>query len=163
MKYIKKFEANNYLSIDESDELINTICHNNYDKLSELLSKYKKRNVNINFDYNGGFTPLDYSILHRSSIKIIKMLIDYGADINKQNISGVTPLMFASSRVKMDFHNFDIVIFLIKAGADWNIKDKHNLDFLDYLPEEKERYILKNFRIEYENYLIKKNADKYNL
>jgi ankyrin repeat protein len=163
MKYIKNFEAKNYLDDYEADDLIETISNGNFEKLSLLLDKYKNRNVNINFDYNGGFTPLDYAILHHVGLKILKLLVDYGANINRQNPSGVTPLMFAASRVKMDYFNFDIVVFLIKAGADWNIIDSHNMDFLDYLPEDKERQIISKFRVEYENYLITKQSNKYNL
>jgi ankyrin repeat protein len=157
------FEANNYLNDSESDELINLICHKQLDELSDRLKNYKKRNVDINFDYNGGFTPLDYSILHLSGLKIMKLLIDYGANVNRRNASGSTPLMFAAARVKMNYEYLDVVILLIKAGADWNIRDKHNLDFLDYLPEDKENYILGKFRVEYENYLITKHSYKYNL
>ena len=163
MRYIKNFEANNYLSIDESDKLIEKICNNNFDDVSSLLKKFKKRNINIDFNYNGGYTPLIYSIIHNCSIKLIKLLVDYGANIDQKDSGVITPLILSASRVKMDFNYLNITIFLIEAGADWNIRDKRNLDFLDYLPDDKENYILGKFRIEYDNYLIKKNADKYNL
>ena len=86
-------------------------------------------------------------------------MIDAGADVNIQNNYGSTALILSS----LGSRYLKTVQLLIEAGADWNIKNKHDKDFLDYLCDEYIKIIIKYYPEKYKEYLIKKNAEKYNL
>ena len=45
---------------------------------------------------------------------MVHFLIEAGADVNKKQSSGLTPLHIASEN---DIDNFDMVLYLLKAGA----------------------------------------------
>jgi len=91
-------------------------------------------------------------------LSLVKELIEAGANIDFQDDDGETALMIASN-----FVHIEIVRELIKAGADWNIKDNDNRDFLDHLLTVIKKQIIEEFPEKYQNYLIKKDAEKYNL
>jgi len=96
-----------------------------------------------------------------NNLKMVKELIKAGANLDILDNIGNTALILASYR-----NNIKIAKELIKAGADWNLKDYDNdYYFLNYLVEEDEDKdkIIEEFPEEYENYLIKKDAEKYNL
>ncbi|ORX86825.1 ankyrin, partial [Anaeromyces robustus] len=50
---------------------------------------------------------------------ITKYLVDHGADVNKEDINGNTPIFFACQS-----GNENIVKYLVEHGADINKKDK---------------------------------------
>jgi ankyrin repeat protein len=52
--------------------------------------------------------------------KVVKLLLDNGADVNVRNEDGRTPLTYASSA--------EMTELLIKAGANPDIRDKRNHD-----------------------------------
>jgi hypothetical protein len=53
---------------------------------------------------------------------------------------------------------------LIESGANWNIKNNFsNFDFFDLLYNEDEEIIIEDYPDKYKDYLMKKDADKYNL
>ena len=53
-------------------------------------------------------------------IEIVKLLIEAGSNINKQDNFGYTALIYASI-----YGHIDIVKLLIEAGVDINIQDKY--------------------------------------
>ena len=57
----------------------------------------------------------------------------------------------------------NIVLFLIKSGADFNLEDKNGKDFIDYLTKDKANYICDKFKDKCEKHLLKKSANKYKL
>ena len=61
------------------------------------------------------------------AIKLTKMLIEYGADVNRETPYG-TPLMNASTNE----WNMDIINMLLDAGADVNKKDRNGRTALFY-------------------------------
>ena len=51
----------------------------------------------------------------------IKLLLEYGADIEKPTVAGYSPLMIASM-----FGSYDNVVTLLQSGADVTFKNKGN-------------------------------------
>jgi serine/threonine-protein phosphatase 6 regulatory ankyrin repeat subunit B len=86
----------------------------------DIEKKFSIFNI-INIQDLGGNTELiDASF--REQIDIVKCLVEYGADINIQNIYGETALMCALS----DHRKYvDIIKYLINHGADINIQNKY--------------------------------------
>jgi ankyrin repeat protein len=93
-----------------------------------------------------------------NNLKKVKKLIKAGANLDIQDNYGNTALMWASC-----LDNLEIVKKLIKVGANWNLKKYNNNDFLDYLIPELKNQIITEFPEEYQLYLAKKDAEKYNL
>ena len=82
-------------------------------------------NINILLD-NHQRTPLIYSSIYGKT-KIVRQLIDAGAQINYQDRWGQTALMYAASK------NYpEVVNILIKAGAKLEIHSKESLTALQY-------------------------------
>ena len=77
-----------------------------------------------------GSTALMYAT-HRGDIDIVRLLLERGADPNKQTKDGWTPLMYATEK-----GNIDIVRLLLENGADptkrtkdgWTAKELARLD-----------------------------------
>ncbi|TGL97479.1 hypothetical protein EHQ76_15205 [Leptospira barantonii] len=65
-----------------------------------------------------GRTPLYYSILHEK-LKVAKLLIQSGADVNIRDENGNPPLIFA---IRCELFEFSKL--LIEQGADPNLKDE---------------------------------------
>jgi len=93
----------------------------------------------INFDLNTcvsdqeyGWTPLSYAISSGLK-KVVKKLIEKGADINHQDKRGVTPFMRA-----LVWNQCDIALFLKENGADLTKARKYATDsdcnFLKSIP-----------------------------
>lgn len=70
--------------------------------------------------------------------KIIKTLLDYGADLNARNYLGETALIMAVSTNSAT----RIVTALIKAGADINARDYQGHSVLEYARLAKRTYIV---------------------
>ena len=60
---------------------------------------------------------LHHACLHISA-KLVRMLLDAGAEVNERDKQGRTPLMYAAKK-----SDADIVTVLLKAGADVNARD----------------------------------------
>ena len=89
----------------------------------------------------------------------IKDLIRKGVNVNCQNFShGYTPLIWAA-----DKGNIIAMIDLINAGADWNIKGYYGKDFFDYIGNIHKHIIMERFPEKYQEYIMRKEAENYNL
>lgn len=126
LNYIKK----TFVSDDEIRTMIEVICKkgsfelvNIYfdginvnmklnNKNSALLIALNKK-MEVKFFSNG-----NYVTEHDNKNKVIKFLIERGADINIQNNDGYTPLTYAS-----DNDMIDIVRLLLEKKVDVNVKD----------------------------------------
>lgn len=69
-----------------------------------------------------GWTSLHYAVSNKHE-HVCKLLIANGADMNVQNIVGVSPLMIAACRGYED-----ICRMLIQEGADINVREVHGQD-----------------------------------
>tara|TARA_B100000700_G_C14852909_1_gene764834 strand:- start:15 stop:650 length:636 start_codon:yes stop_codon:yes gene_type:complete len=102
--------------MDESnfnEKLIESVINEDY----EEVEKYLQHGANPNTTDYRGITPLNYAVMSddsEESIDIIRILLEYGAQINfKENTSfGNTALMVAA------LYNYDVVKYLLERGAD---------------------------------------------
>lgn len=188
MKYLKKYEVSKMY--DEKDIFI-YLSNFNINKVKELIKNIPDINLNIK-DKNGN-TPLTYSILYSmipicnllidsgadinlhnngnetpltiavrsNKLSIVSKLIDSGADLNHQNNDGETALIICSTYT--DQKHIEVLKKLIDAGADWNITDDYENTFLSYLLSNVRNEILKIYSEKYENYLIIKQTNKFNI
>lgn len=161
MKYIRTFEDIEKLNYDNY-YLFTAIRFNNLEKSSELINS----GMDLNIRDEEGDTPLIKAVTH-GRIQIVKELIDADVDLDIQGKKGNTALIWSSIS-----YNIDIMKLLIEGGCDWNIKNNHGDDFLDYA-KYNAKYkkdlvmtyedIIRIYTDQYNEYLAKKVAEKYNL
>lgn len=72
-----------------------------------------------------------YACENRQEPASLKLLIDAGADVNKQDMIGKTALMYAAQNYKTP----DSIYLLISAGADMSIMDNSGKTANEYLAE----------------------------
>jgi ankyrin repeat protein len=151
MKYIKTYENVN-------DRFVDLIRMGSYYRVLDMI-----QNHDIDFNYveqGDGWTPLTAAIFHENE-NIVKLLIKNGADVNlpyQNTDEKTTPLMLAG-----DINVYNIIAMLIEADADWNLKDIYGEDFLDHTYEDWVEIIKEDYPEKYEEYLMKKQAEQYNL
>jgi len=77
-----------------------------------------------------------------------------GANVNNNDISLTQPIITSNKAT----------FLLIDAGANWNLKNDQNRDFLDYLTVEEKNRIIGYYPEKYKKYLIiKSGQEEYNL
>jgi len=101
------------------DEFIDAIIAGDL-KGVQLILKQRKHLINLTTHGMRGWIALHYASQHGHT-EIAKLLIDNGAQINKQKFDGYTPLMLAV----LNEHP-DMIKLLLEAGADINLKDNHS-------------------------------------
>jgi len=80
-------------------------------------------------DYDGE-TPLFYAVWNDDPA-VITILLNAGAKIDKRNLVGKTPLMWAASNSS----NPDVILALLKAGADAKLKSNDEKTAFDYVTD----------------------------
>jgi hypothetical protein len=115
-----RFIKENEINLNASNFLITAILNRNREWVSVLL----KSGVNLNFRDELGVTPL-YAAIKTNDFKVVKLLLDNGADPNFSAKMGweLFPLGFAVFK-----KNLEIIKLLLEKGADptklGEIKDK---------------------------------------
>jgi ankyrin repeat protein len=112
------------ISPDASDvpyhnPLVMAVIKNKEEAVNTLIQLGADVNKTIS-GLGGGGTAL-HAAAARTMPNIVKMLLDAGADINKEDNDGRTPLITAIS-----LDNIDMVKFLIANGADINMINRNN-------------------------------------
>lgn len=113
-----------------------------YDLIQLLINK----GIDINDIIDGTQTALfyvihDYSFTKNNVFCKTKILLKYGADVNKTNDDGETPLLCVLSSHFSIEDKIAIVDLLLKAGADITAKNKlgeNIFDLIEYYPEIRE-------------------------
>ena len=104
-------------------DLISAVVRGEVNAVSELL----QQNVDVNFTTSsieeGFISPLHVAVANNET-EILRLLLENGADVNKENEDGETPIFLALYEETDDI----ILEFLLKYGADVNHQDKagHN-------------------------------------
>ncbi|MBT3589260.1 MAG: hypothetical protein HOB68_04135 [Candidatus Marinimicrobia bacterium] len=131
------------------------ILNEDFDVIKEQI----EAGINVNKKLSTGFLPINEIItpalgllveITSPNIMIVKLLLQGGADLNKQSgLEGSTPLTQAS------FYGYlNIVKLLVDCGADINSSDKSNASALMYSTMCKN-----DNKYEIAEYLLKKGAD----
>ena len=141
----------------------------------ELTKELIKAGADVNLKASArGETPI-FKAVCTDILDMVKVIIDAGANVNIGNtMRNNPPLIIAYERYRNINDNekeecLQIVHELIKAGADWNLKDSTNADrnhedFIYYTNFYKQtKYFAKLYPDKYREYLIKKDSEEYNL
>lgn len=124
LNYLAKNDADNNQSYHNEETPLTLDIQFEKEKF-DVISYLVKKGANVNQeDYNGD-TPLTIAI-NKGNIKIIKFLIESGANLNlRENSYYGTPLILAA-----DLGNLEIVSYLVKKGANINEKGKYGYSAL---------------------------------
>lgn len=157
-----------------SNDFVNKVSQMAYygesEKYNELISckgpfQYSDKTSLVNKAFRYGWTSLMYTCWNGNRDFFNNLFVNYIIDVNKKSQEGFTALHLACIR-----KNLELIIPLIRYGADINIKDDYDYFPLDYLKQypidtneiRKEYLIYQNwkrrkfFAIVYNN-LIKSN------
>lgn len=129
------------------ESLLAHVCGEEDAALVSLLLRYGAH-INV---FLGGYSykiPLhiaveEYQKSPENSLKIIKLLLAFGANINIQNLSQETPLYLACKK-----GYYEVVELLVKNGADIDIKDQLGKTPLDIAKEKKHEKIIELLEVE---------------
>jgi len=160
MKYLKLFESKRDVVENQLMKIIifeekgfDSYLYKNFYKDKSFGNLYT-----INFVNDDNFTPLTAAVYYERT-EILEKLIKFGANVNYTNENGETPLMVAATE-----NNLDMLRILTDNGADWNKRNISGNDFFDCLFDaEYEQILIEEYPKKYEDYIIKKDAKKYNL
>lgn len=106
----------NYRTKDATNCMQLASMHGNVRILSALITA----GANIEERDDRRATPIMWAA-NRNHLDAVRLLVERRADLNAQDVSGHTALMYTSS------HRLDILEFLLKHGADPNIRSKDGL------------------------------------
>lgn len=99
-------------------QLMNALYHDNFSTVDNLL----KQGVNVNLPYNqNGWTSFMWVCKEHCDTKIIAKFIIYGAELNKANKQGQTPLHIMAAHRS----SFDCLQILLANGANPNAQDEN--------------------------------------
>lgn len=127
---------------DEHESLLHMYLENNPKTNSRIVKMLTKPNpdTNLNIKNEGGVTPIMILCggITDTDVKLVKYLIDSGADINIRDRDGDT-LLSQICKFTGDYRYENIVKLLIETGADVNNVNKHGytpimnyIKFCDY-------------------------------
>ena len=85
-----------------------------------MVEKILEAGANANARDTNNATPLHLAIANKDSQEIIKMLLNYGADLASRNILGETPLHIAMNQTHQE-----LIALLLDRGADPNARDRN--------------------------------------
>lgn len=115
-----------------NDDLIHVISHYFYGDEDDRYSIKGVRDlikrgadVNVRNDYDGN-TPIISSVYRKNNRKLVRALLDIGANINAQNNEGDTALM---KEIRCS-NNLNNVQFLLANGANPNLQNKYKINAL---------------------------------
>jgi hypothetical protein len=109
---------------------------------------------------------LVWCIMERD-IDTIEDILRKGANVNFVRVDRSMLMIACIPQLERKDIDFNTIKCLIDNGADWNLTNDTDEDFFDYLYKYKRSDIVEKIKKEYpnlyEDYLTKKETDKYNL
>jgi len=138
VKLLLKLSSRN---MEQHSDFVSIIKDNQFIELSIISSKLiSLREIDgskdlINAHTQGKYVPLILASGHTmgdSSIDTVKLLIEYGANVNTRLRDNDTPLLYTLHRLRPNLTNIETVKLLIECGADLNVIDDYNSTPLKY-------------------------------
>ena len=183
LEIVKLLLNNKDLDINQLDHFMqNTLLYlspsnmtnNNLQKIFELILK---TDIDVNNTNKSGYNILmllfsNYQQLPEKFefVKIMKLLIDKGLNINHTNIYNMNVLHVMT---KLGIFDEEFLEILTENKIDWNLKDNLNNTFIDYIvnnsyfPDNVVNNILNNiekkYPKQYNNYLLNKDLEKFDI
>lgn len=145
-EHIKTFLIDYYLSYNNKKKknyntnyvITQYIKNNNLDHLDMLLhlgvinpSQNLWSHLGMSIFENDYLTPIDYAVKMYNN-DFIRLLLKHGCNINKSNPKYITPLMNCVGNIHTTY-GLNTLVFLLKNGADPNIKNKNGYIAMDYI------------------------------
>jgi ankyrin repeat protein len=137
-------------TINDRDHYGRTALH--YAVLAKHLDQFRflilscNPNFDVNIKDNKGETALHYATKRQSDYRVMNLVLA-GAIINVQNNKGQTPLHCASKTCETaPFDKEECIKYLLKKGANPNIRDHKNRSFVDLIKDQ-------NIRKKFERYI----------
>ena len=149
-----------------SDYNINRIVNGNYETILDFLLK-NNAFVNKKDDYTNR-TPL-INAARSNKLSILNKLLNAGAEVDSVDNFGYTALLYAAQnfadKISSSETNIalDIIISLTKFGANWNVQDNDGFDIFRFLNDADNEKLIQMFPDKYNDYIIAKDAEIYNL
>jgi len=109
----------------DNNKIFQYIAENKKDKIEKLIKEDPNILKTVNNE-NMQLTPLSYSVM-KNKPDIVKMLLKYDKNIDKEDATGWTPLTYASA-----YNNKNLVDILLKSGAKINNKIMGVINHDDY-------------------------------
>uniref|UniRef100_A0A6C0EB60 Uncharacterized protein n=1 Tax=viral metagenome TaxID=1070528 RepID=A0A6C0EB60_9ZZZZ len=131
-------------TVDGSTPLMMACAKCNIQTIKMML-KIPHMKTLIDESSDDGFTALMFACTRDS--KIVKLLLSYKLNLNKQNLRGTTALIIAVCAKKAD-----IVRLLVKHGADIEVRDMAGYNAMYYA-----KYCVKTKNVEIEQILLRRN------
>jgi ankyrin repeat protein len=161
MKYIKTFEK---LRLDTQKDLDSNLLK--YSRIKESLQLIREliiKGANVNCRDGRDRTPLIYAA-SKNFTSAIKLLVENGADVNAEDDDGNTALLYIAGFFTIKSSLKTTIDILIQNDVDLNHTNKAGRDAISMRDGGYfEKYIMEKYPEKYEEYLIKKDAQKYNL
>ena len=131
-----------YNLIDENGNKALHYAFRRTEQAYEFTKEFLKYDKNIDAP-NGrsDASPLQSATFNRSDIKVIRLLLEKGANPNFQNRKGRSPLISASipkRKTGVPFIDPVVIQLFLDYKADITIKDKNGKTALDYMKENEE-------------------------
>lgn len=149
-----------------SDYNINRIVNGNYETILDFLLK-NNAFVNKKDDYTNR-TPL-INAARSNKLSVLNKLLNAGAEVDSVDNFGYTALLYAAQnfadKISSSETNIalDIIISLTKFGANWNVQDNDGFDIFRFLNDADNEKLIQMFPDKYNDYIIAKDAEIYNL
>ena len=149
-----------------SDYNINRIVNGNYETILDFLLK-NNADVNKKDDYTNR-TPL-INAARSNKLSILNKLLNAGAEVDSVDNFGYTALLYAAQNFAEKILSsetniaLDIIISLTKFGANWNVQDNDGFDIFRFLNDADNEKLIQMFPDKYNDYIIAKDAEIYNL
>ena len=167
MKHIKTYESIQTQE-DIDNQLAIAVHRDKIDSVKYAIKLGANPNKKDSTD-----THLLFVAITNNNVEIVRELLKAGANADIKNYFGNTPLIlvardrFTRNKVRSgyDFDKYEenILEELIMAGADWNLKNIDGEDFFDFLIDYFRQPLREKYPEKYKEYIMKKDADKYNL
>eukprot|EP01112_Ceratiomyxa_fruticulosa_P004789 TRINITY_DN1533_c0_g1_i5.p1 TRINITY_DN1533_c0_g1~~TRINITY_DN1533_c0_g1_i5.p1 ORF type:complete len:730 (+),score=159.63 TRINITY_DN1533_c0_g1_i5:296-2485(+) len=159
VEFLLEHGADKELSKDRGWKPIHIACYNDHDNVARVLVEAGVNLDPIN-DEIKGYAPLHILIAaEKPSLELLELFLQKGADLNKKNSNGSTPLHLA-----VFWGHMFVVQLLIQYGADLGVENNKGRTALDlschYGNEEMAKFLARRMGKDENKLRIKKNKQK---